>query len=468
MSLTSLYFIFVFLPISLAIYYLSNDKIKEYFLFFISLVFYALCSVEHVLVFLFSILTTVIIGRTMEKVICEVGRKALLILGICVNVGLLLYYKYTNFGIFLLNQVFSNKIAGLEILFPLGISFYSFKAVSYLVDIYGKKIVLKREPIHDALYLAFFGQIMSGPISRYDDMYIEENSRTCFSSGVYRFLIGFSKKILLANILANITEEVFATPTSDLTTSFTWLGSVCFSLKLFFDFSGYSDMAIGISQMFGYHCPENFNYPYMTESISKFWRRWHISLSEWFRDYIYIPLGGSRNKNKFKTYFNLFVVWILTGIWHGAALNYIVWGLGYFVMISFERMTRLPDRLNSKISKILYRVFALIFINFEGVMFNSQSLKAGIGFIKKMLSFESGYLLDLRTRFLIKDYFFFIMIAIVLCFPIFPNIGKWAGKRKCTEITYEIFSAIVIALAFILSLSFIVAGQNNPFVYANF
>lgn len=220
--------------------------------------------------------------------------------------------------------------------------------------------------------------------------------------------------------------------------------------------------------MFGYSCMENFNYPYMTESVSKFWRRWHISLSEWFRDYIYIPLGGSRSKNKARVYFNLFVVWLLTGIWHGVAWNFVLWGLGYFVLIAFERLTGLPERFKTKIGKVLYRIFSLLFINFQWVMFNSKDVLGGMRFIKRMVLYQNNDLANVRTWFLLKDYAFFIIVAVVLCFPIVPWVRKKLVDKAAAFKVFELVEYVVIIGAFIWALSFVVAGQNNPFAYANF
>ncbi|MGM9669538.1 MAG: MBOAT family O-acyltransferase, partial [Faecousia sp.] len=258
------------------------------------------------------------------------------------------------------------------------------------------------------------------------------------------------------------------TPFENFSTSYAWLGAICYSLQLFFDFSGYSDMAIGITEMFGYKCPENFNYPYITDSVTKFWRRWHITLSGWFRDYIYIPLGGSRNKQRWKVYCNLFIVWLLTGIWHGAAWNFIAWGLGYFVVISLEKLLNFPGRLKTRIGKVIYRIFTLLFINFQWVLFNSTSLISGLRFIKRMILFYPNELTDMRTSFLLRDYGFFIIIAIILSVPVVPWIGCKLKDKKSMYTVYEVLLSLIIIGAFIWSISFIVAGQNNPFAYANF
>ncbi len=476
MSTTNIIFIFCFLPISLVLYYLVRDEVKEYVLLVISLLFYAFGSLDFFLLFLFSIIVNIIIGRSIASThICRKQlRYILLTLGILYNVSLLVYYKYTNFVLSIYGNFFHKDVTLRNIVLPLGISFFTFKSISYLVDIFKRQIELSANPIHDALYLSFFTQIISGPLSRYDDMHniiISSNKQdkfALFSEGVYRFILGFNKKILLANVLSNITTEIFSSPFATMSSSYAWLGSICYSMQLFFDFAGYSDMAIGLSEMFGYSCPENFNYPYMTSSISKFWRRWHISLSQWFRDYIYFPLGGSRVNKKYRIYLNLFVVWTLTGIWHGSAWNFVFWGLGYFILISFEKATGLPDKLNSKILKTIYRILTLLFINFQWVMFRADNIIHGLKYIKHMFFCEPNPLTDARTLFLIKDYFIFILFALLFCFPVIPWIEQKTEKNKMLHTAFQAVLMIATFALFMWAVSFVVSGQNNPFAYANF
>jgi alginate O-acetyltransferase complex protein AlgI len=405
----------------------------------------------------------------------QIPKRILFIVGIVANVGMLGYYKYTDFGISILNRISPTDFTFRNILLPVGISFFTFKAVSYLADIYKGKAELVKSPVHDALYLSFFAQILSGPLTRYNDMQASEKKifdYELFSDGVIRFLIGFNKKILIADNLSRITKEIFAAPTGNLSLLYAWLGSIAFSLQIFFDFSGYSDMAIGVSEMFGYHCMENFNYPYMTESVSKFWRRWHISLSEWFRDYIYIPMGGSRNKKKWRVFLNLFVVWALTGLWHGASGKFILWGLGYFILIAFERLTKLPERIKNKPGKIVYRILTLLFINFQWVLFNASSLTNGLNYWRRMILPQADSALramaDYRAVVLLKEYAAFLIVGVILCFPVVPWVRKKLEGKKAAVIAYDTVVYLVVLAGFILSVSFIVAGGNNPFAYANF
>ncbi len=474
MGFTSILFLFLFLPLSLGIYYIVNENVKEYVLLFISLLFYALGSLRYLLLFFIEIFLTVLIGRLLSNSQKPKWKRFLLLLGSGINVCLLGYCKFFDLAASASNHALGTNIEAGNILLPLGISFFTFKSVSYLVDIYTGKAVLCANPVHDALYLSFFAHIQSGPLTRYNDMQPvgngngSEGRMNLFSDGVFRFLIGFNKKVLIANVLVKITNEIFSTPFEDFSSAYAWLGSICYSLQLFFDFSGYSDMAIGTSEMFGYHCMENFNYPYATESVTKFWRRWHISLSQWFRDYVYIPLGGSRSKRKNRVYINLFVVWLLTGVWHGISWNFIAWGLGYYALIAFERATGIPDSFKTRIGKIIYRVFTLLFINLQWVIFRTDDLITGLRYIKRMFICKSNLLADLRTVFLIKDYFSFILLAVFLSFPIIPWLNKKLEDREGTRFICEMVLAILTFGLFIWAISFVISGSNNPFVYANF
>lgn len=462
--MTTIPFILLFLPLSLAIYYIAGQKAKEYILLAVSLAFYSMFSLEYIALFVIEIILTVTIGRLINRNKNTPSAKALLITGIVLNVVLLAFYKYFNSvtGLFASGEIPS-------IALPLGISFFTFKAISYLTDVYKGTAVLTSNPVHDALYLSFFPQVQAGPITRYSGLSrFDHIDGKLIIDGGFRFLIGFCKKILISNVLSKITVEVFAAPLENFSVSYAWIGSICFSLQLLFDFAGYSDMAIGISQMFGYHCMENFDYPYMTESVSRFWRRWHISLSQWFRDYIYIPMGGSRTKHKWQVYFNLLVVWVLTGIWHGSSWNFVIWGLGYFAAISFERLTGLPDRFKHKWAKFIYRIFSLLFINFLWVIFNSDNIKSGLGFIKRMFVCPNNELTDLRTLFFLRNYGLFIAIAVILCFPLMPWLDKKLKDKKTAHIIFKAVTTVIVLFAFIWSLSFVIAGLNNPFAYGNF
>lgn len=468
MTTTDLTFLFLFLPLSLTLCLLGG-AVRKYILLMVSLLFYACGSPDHFLLLLFSLAITVLIGWLINLYREQKGLlMGFLIIGIAYNVGILFYYKYFDFIAVNINKLFSTDFTTRNLALPLGLSFFTFKAISYLVDTYKQEV--KNSPVNVALYLSFFAQVQSGPLCRYNDMYSGDNTYTFtdFSEGVYRFIIGFNKKILLANILANITEEIFMMNPNDMSMSIAWLGSICYAMELFFDFAGYSDMAIGISRMFGFHCPENFNYPYLTASVSEFWRRWHITLGAWFRDYVYIPLGGSRVDSKLRLYVNLLAVWLLTGIWHGASWNFIFWGLIYFVAIAFEKSTGYPDKLKSRLGKMVYRVATFLFINFQWVIFRANGLHAGISYIRAMILFKANPLADSRAIFLVKDYMVFILAAILFCFPIVPFFEKWSEEKKLLQPVLNVVIAVINAALFLWAVSFVVAGVNNPFAYANF
>ena len=466
MSMTSMLFLFLFLPAALAVYYLTPVRAREAVLLAVSLIFYAFGCLEYIFLFIAAIVITVVLGRLINRAKTKTAKRTFLILGILLNAGLLIYYKYTDFALTTWGTVTETEIRLKNLALPLGISFFTFKAISYLADVYKGTAKLEKNPLRDALYLSFFPQVQSGPLSRYNDLNTRDPK--LFAEGVFRFLTGFCKKVLIADVLSKVTVEIFAAPPETASMSFAWLGAVCFSLRLLFDFAGYSDMAIGISNMFGWRCPENFDYPYMTESVSKFWRRWHITLGAWFRDYVYIPLGGSRSKSKSRVYFNLLVVWLLTGIWHGAAWNFVVWGLGYFAAIAFERLTNLPGRLRSKWGRAVYRILTLLFINFQWVLFNAKDLTSGLRYIKQMLIPSPNALADARALFLLKDYWFFILVAVILCFPLIPRLHQKLKSRKTARTVFEAALALVLLAGFAWSVSLVVAGLNNPFAYANF
>lgn len=475
MAITDLIFIFTFLPISLGLYYIAKANCRKYILLFVSLLFYASGAPEYFFLLLISLSVNILIGWLIDK-FRNIKKISLcwLILGITYNLAVLFYYKYIDFFLITVGRITHSEMELKSLLLPLGLSFFAFKAISYLLDVFSGKIDAKRNPIYAALYLSLFTQVQSGPISRFSDMQFAINDSQIrgldfdgFSEGIFRFVIGFNKKVLIADILSNITMETFAATQENMSIAYAWLGAFCYSLQLFFDFSGYSDMAIGLSRMLGYTCPENFNYPYMTKSVSDFWRRWHITLGAWFRDYVYIPLGGSR-VGKVRLYLNLLIVWLLTGIWHGASWNFVFWGLSYFVLIAWEKATGWPDRFKSKVVKGIYRVYTLFAINFLWVIFGANGLKNGIRYLKTMIHCQANHLADARARFLVKDNFVFILMAIVLCFPVVPWLADIFGRRRVTRVIWNVLLVGVNAFLFIWALSYVAAGQNNPFAYANF
>lgn len=477
MSFSQLFFIFCFLPITLFFYYITNGN--AILLLAANLLFYACGTPEYVvLLFCVSIITTAI-GIGIEK--CgnarrvAASKRALLVLGILINALMLVYYKYSGFFLSMLGikpSAAAGLFPGSGLTLPLGISFFTFKSISLLVDVYRGRVSLEENPVNGLAYLTFFGQIQSGPIARFSDAGWSNDgvrfSWVQFSGGLQRFAVGFIKKVIIADSIAKIADEAFALQAGNISTGFAWLGAICYSLQLLFDFSGYSEMAIGVTNMFGISCEPNFMYPYMTKSISEFWRLWHISLGSWFRDYIYIPLGGSRVNSKLRLYFNLLVVWFLTGIWHGANWTFIAWGLAYWALICVEKATGLPGRLKGALPPTLYRLICLVIVVLLWVPFRSPSLSYGCGFIRAMFVPHAIALQTTRVRFLLRDNWAFLAMALVLCFPIVPFVEKKLSGHRMAYTLYSVVYAAVILAFFLWGLSFVIAGSNNPFLYANF
>lgn len=450
MQFTDLVFLLVFLPTALVLFYIADDKIKPYLLLCVSLFFYSMSQSDFLLALCILTIFNTGVAMCVERMVNKNIRLPLLIIGIGLNIAILAFYKYDE-----------------NVLLPLGLSFYSFKAVSVLADSYTGKAFIKH-PIDVANYLSFFGQIQSGPISKY---VVEGNYEVVgghpklFIGGIERFMVGFSKKVLLSNILVKIIEEVFEYENPSFPLA--WLGAICFSLQLYYDFSGYSDMAIGISNMFGIPCEENFNYPYITASISEFWRRWHISLGQWFRDYVYIPLGGSRVK-LWRIIFNLGIVWVLTAIWHGITGGFLLWGLAYFMLIAFEKLTGYPQKFKNSICRFLYRIYSLVMINLLWVVFYFGHVTPAVRFIRNMFTL-SGYDISIdRAKFLLTDYRAFIVAAILFATPIVPVVMKVCQKKKWTEIIYNVIYGTAVVVLFIVSLAMVVSGESNPFLYIGF
>lgn len=396
-------------------------------------------------------------------------------LALIINFASLGYYKYADFALINYNYLIEFlRLSSLgvqnlpNITLPIGISFYTFQAVSYIMDIYRKKTYANKNYIEFATYLCMFPQLVAGPIVRYIDIESQFSNRkpqiNAVSSGIERFIIGLSKKVLIANTMAQIADEIFNTNISEISSPIAWLGAFAYAMQIYFDFSGYSDMAIGLGKIFGYNFPENFNYPYISKSIKEFWRRWHISLSSWFRDYLYIPLGGNRAGN-FRTYINLFIVFFVTGLWHGASWNFIVWGLWHGTFLIIERIgwTKVLEKSNP----IIQHLYTLIIVLIGWVIFRADNLHLAWEFINKMFSFDfnNNYYTQYAKIMTINSFNVFIAIlAIVLSFPIYSNLEK---RFKLNNSLDWIFKIGIIGI-FLLSVIFINSSNYNPFIYFRF
>lgn len=399
-------------------------------------------------------------------------RTILFIAGIVVVILILFDYRYLNYTARTVGYLFGvkNKWKRVELEVPLGLSFVTFSIISYIVDCYTGKSQFQKNPFKLATYILMFPKIIMGPIERYSSIINNINmpniSMENVGLGIERFIIGFCKKVIIADNLAVLVSSI-QTGIDYSTTPITvlWLGAIGFSLELFFDFAGYSDMAIGLAKMLGFEFAENFNYPYIANSLTDFWRRWHISLSFWFRDYVYIPLGGSR-KTPFRNVLNLFIVWLLTGLWHGGTINFILWGMVYFVGILFERFViKLYQR--GRVIQCIWRIITLLVVNFNWVLFSHKSWVIGLSYCKSMLGGYGNPLADDSFIYDIREYGVYLILAIVFSLPIAPWLGKIIKSKDKIGIS-SIIKPIGLGLAFVWAISFIMLGAHNPFLYQQF
>jgi len=468
MVFSSLIFLFTFLGITLAVYYLMKPLpiiYRNIWLFLVSIFFYAWGEPKFFVVILCSIVMNYFWGLAVDRYRHAKGIKWLLGVAVGSNLLILFIFKYLNFSVGIINALVGDILTPPGIHLPIGISFFTFQAISYVIDVYRGQGKVQKNILNVGLYIAFFPQLVAGPIVRYDTVaeQLAERKENCadFAVGIERFLIGFCKKILLANIFGLMADEVFDNIWKDVTSvDLAWVGAIAYSFQILFDFSGYSDMAIGLGKMFGFHFEENFHYPYVACSVSDFWRRWHISLGSWFRDYVYIPLGGSRVKTK-RHVCNLAVVWILTGIWHGANWTFIIWGVFYFVLIVFEKMTGVPNKLRYTWAKIIYQIITLLSIVGGWVIFRCETLGALYKYVKALFGLGSRSVHDTRVVFFFKEYWIFWIVAILLCIPMPEKVSRWFSKA-------EVLKPIVMIALFIVGISFLVLLDHNPFIYFNF
>ncbi len=450
-------FLFVFLPIVLIGYYLLNDKYKNYLLLAASLFFYAWGEPKYVWLMLLSIVFNYFVGLRVDA-LSQANRKLWLSVSIIFNLGLLAIFKYADF-------IFG--IQGIKL--PLGISFFTFHVMSYVIDIYRKDTRAQRNICDLALYISLFPQLIAGPIIRYKtvDQQIagRKHSLEKFADGVNRFVLGLSKKVILSNQLAAVADKVFATGISSLSVGESWLGVICYALQIYFDFSGYSDMAIGLGKMFGFDFLENFNYPYISQSVSEFWRRWHISLGNWFRDYLYIPLGGNR-VSRIMLYRNLFVVWFLTGLWHGASWTFVAWGLYYGFFIMLEKT--FLERLLKKSPKIIRHIYLLFIVLIGWVFFRANNISQGIGLIKVIMGLGTNPMINNELLICINDYWYVIVASLIFSTPLVKELkGKLNEKLLQSSWAYALHSLILIVCMFIVVL-LLNNNSYNPFLYFRF
>ncbi|ACK62673.1 MBOAT family O-acyltransferase [Bacillus cereus group sp. MYBK59-1] len=464
MVFSNLVFLCLFLPAVLLIYYAVRKELQNIVLLFFSLVFYAWGEPIYVFLMLFSILVNYWFGILLGNSRFTNGqRKLLLTFAIVMNIAILGYFKYANFLVDNINSILHTNIVLEKIPLPIGISFFTFHAMSYIIDIYKKKVDAQRNIFDLALYFTVFPQLVAGPIVRYNTISHQLHQRTVdadkFSEGVRRFIIGLGKKVLIANQLGVIADEIFSMNPSDMSVSLAWMGAIAYTLQIYFDFSGYSDMAIGLGKMFGFDFLENFNYPYISKSISEFWRRWHISLGSWFRDYVYIPLGGNR-VTTWKVYRNLFIVWGLTGFWHGASWTFMIWGIYYGILIALEKAGL--ENLLQKLWSPLQHIYVMFLVIIGWVFFRADNFSYCFEFLKSMFGFNSP-LTDINSYFYIMNYWGIFLLAIITAAPVFPWLQKMLSTKR-----FAVLSPVYYLSILVIVLVFLTNATYNPFIYFRF
>ncbi len=466
MLFSSLTFLFIFLPILIIIYFIAKDKYKNYILLAASLLFYSWGEPKYILLMILSIIINYYIALLINKSSNDKVRKIMLLFSVVLNIGLLFGFKYLNFFITNINNIGNISIPLLNISLPIGISFYSFQILSYVVDVYKKDVKVQRNIFLLGTYISFFPQLIAGPIVRYSTIEQQlahrKHSLEGVCNGIRRFIVGLGKKVIIANNAAIIADNIF---NSNILNQYGLLiliiGALSYTIQIYYDFSGYSDMAIGLGKIFGFTFLENFNYPYISTSITDFWHRWHISLSTWFRDYVYIPLGGNRC-SKLKWIRNIIIVWLLTGFWHGASWNYIIWGLYYAIILLLEKL--LIGKYIEKLPKIIQWLYAFILINIGWIIFRLENIEQlKIVFIN-IFTFKSSNIID----YLLKNYnifnsFIFVIIGLIFMFPILKQI-----RLKKYINVYSLLRDTGLIIILLLSIGALINNTYNPFIYFRF
>ena len=460
MLFTSISFLYYFLPITLILYFIVPKKYKNVILLVSSLLFYFYGEPIYV----FLMIAEILIAYFGALLIDKYKDKTILIILLMIHISLLFIFKYTDFILTNINNIFNANINLLKLALPIGISFYTFQIISYEVDVYKKKVSVQKNIINLATYVSLFPQLIAGPIVRYESINQElDNRKTTFSDfsyGVRRFIIGLSKKVLLANVLGELCST-FNT-ISDKTVVFYWLFAISYMLQIYLDFSAYSDMAIGLGRMFGFHFLENFNYPYISKSITEFWRRWHMSLSSWFKDYVYIPLGGSRC-GKTKLIRNIFVVWFLTGLWHGASWNFILWGLLFGIVLVIEKL--FLQKVLDKTPNIFKHIYVLFIVMISFVIFNGENI---INNIQGLFGINNISFINSVSIHYLKNYLIILIISILACTPLFKNIIEKLKNNKKINKVINILEPIYLVLLLFIVTVYLIDNSYNPFLYFRF
>ncbi|MBQ3311589.1 MBOAT family protein [bacterium] len=466
MLFSSATFIFIFLPIVCATYILAKKELHNPILLIASILFYAWGEPTYLAIMLLTIIISYFGAIFINKF--PQHKKLTLVSTILLDLSFLFYFKYFNFFVDNINLLFHSNIDIIKVIMPIGISFYTFQALSYVIDVYKKEVQVQNNFYKLALYICLFPQLVAGPIVKYHDVEKEIESRDVtfdkVSLGTKRFIIGLSKKMIIANIIGAVVDKIFIQSPDTFSSFVAWIGAFAYIMQLYFDFSGYSDMAIGLGLIFGFKFLENFNYPYISKSITEFWRRWHISLSTWFKLYIYIPLGGNR-VGKLLHYRNLLIVFFVTGFWHGAGWTFIVWGIWHGLFIVMEKATGLAQETQNKIANIFKHIYAMLVVTLGFVVFRADNITYALKYIKRMFSFSpapaSAYPLSYYGG--IAEIIISI-IAILCSVGLFANMLNFAQKNKYTKAFVNLWLLII----FVFSLSLVAASTYNPFIYFNF
>ena len=458
MLFSSITFLYYFLVVLLLVYFFSPKKYRNFILLVFSLLFYFLGEPKYIVILILSGVLNYFFGN----MVLLKHKKFFLVVACIYNIGLLLFFKYTDFFITNINSLLGSNISLLYIVMPIGISFFTFQALSYVIDIYNGKSKPANSLIDFMTYLSLFPQLVAGPIVRYNDVFKELVSREVnydnFSYGVSRFIIGLSKKVLLANVLGEFVGNLV-----DVNFLSSWLKPILFTLQIYFDFSGYSDMAIGLGKMFGFSFLENFNYPLISSSITDFWRRWHISLSSWFRDYVYIPLGGNR-VSKFKWIRNIMIVWFLTGFWHGASWNFIIWGMYFGFILLIEKLYIGKYLKKTKVFKYIYSLLIII-IGF--LIFNTTNVSDIINSVKNMFLINKIPFYSLETLYYLRSNLVLLIVSILAATPLFKNIVLKVKKTKF-KVVVDVLEPIVYIILLTLCTAFLIDASFNPFLSVRF
>ena len=475
MLFTSMEFLFQFLPVVMLVHFLLPQSARNNWLLLVSLFFYAWGEPKFLFIMLFSIIFNYFLALHIEEVPHRsIHQKILLFVAVAVNLGILFVFKYLNFVTGTVHTLFPQTQQIFEqtsIVLPIGISFFTFQALSYVIDVY-RGIPAQKKLGNLGLYIALFPQLIAGPIVRYTTIAEQIDQRRIyaqmFSKGVLRFVTGFNKKMLLSNLLSEVADKAFGM--ESLSVGMAWLGALAYTLQIFFDFSGYSDMAIGLGQMFGFQFLENFDFPYISKTVTEFWRRWHISLGSWFRDYVYFPLGGSRVDSKLRLVCNLSVVWLCTGIWHGASWNFIVWGVLYGVIIIVEKLMDLPKRLPKyPVWSVLYQIFTMLAVVCGWVLFRSADLSSALIYLKAMFGLTGNTWTDPTFAFYVREYLVIFGVGILCATPVFRCLEQiMEQKGTVSQLIWVNGSRILQIVFFVVCISFLVINAHNPFIYFHF